>query len=447
MSKNQVHSIHSRKANGVSILTTQKNPISRPKTSLNSQNQAKVPHRTYNRTISAQKADRRPPPEPIPSYINPKQKKENKKKQQQNQTLTMQSYLDDPECIQLREQIMDDSDLSNIENEQLEKLILHLKEYSADCASKRMYDDASISNAMIDYINKELSMRGNQPVIDRSLEESYENDREKTMQRHKEEQENLVQKFEEKRERLELKLKNEMDDFEADWKDEMPKKYRKASSKLLDLIDKEKRLAKAGKFDEAKLVKKQVDEQEQKEVDQAQRQMIKDYKIAKQKLEVKQNNEREMFEKNYIHNLECLHAQQKLDLDHLDNRMNVVNQRQEEAAKEAPKVIPQHKSSLGTTEGPTRERVLPPLIAPNDEEKLAEYRKREAEKRKKSRAATANKTRSNGGSSQRSPAQNKNDDDLSLFVTKSKAAPEEQDTSDTMKDIIIDGIENRPNKN
>ena len=438
MSKNQPHSIHSKKANGVSILTTQKNPISRPKTSLNSQNQQRVTHRTYNRTISAQKADRRPPPEPIPSYIKKKDKQQQQQQNQQNQTLTMQKYLDDPECIELREQIMDNSDLSGIENEKLEKLILHLKEYSADCASKRMYDDASISNAMIDYINKELSMRGNEPVINTKLEEDYEKERDKILQRHQDQKQELTQRFDEKRERLEMKHQNELEDFEALWKDEMPKKYRKASSKLLDLIDKEKRLAKAGKFDDAKLVKKQVDEQEQREVDIAQRQMVKDYKIAKSKLESKQNSEKEAFEQNYIHSLECLNAQQKHDLDVLDNRLNVVNQRQEEQAKERPKVVPQHKSSLGTTEGPTRERVLPPLIAPNDEEKLAEYRKREAEKRKKSRATTANKTRSNGNSSQRSSTQDKNDDDdLSLFLTKSKAEPE----SNTMKDIIIDAVE------
>ena len=203
-----IRSIHAQKANGVSIISTQKTPISRPKTGMTNRDACRVPHRTYNRTISAQKADRRPQPEPIPSYIKPKQKKEmQKKQQQQNQNLTMQSYLDDPDCIQLREQIMDNSDLTDIENERLEKLLLHLREYSADCATKRMYDDASIANAMTEYINKELALRGNQIVIDRSLEESYENQREKTMQKHQEEQQELIEKFDKKRERLEQSLR------------------------------------------------------------------------------------------------------------------------------------------------------------------------------------------------------------------------------------------------
>ena len=447
MSKNQPQSIHARKANGVSIISTQKTPISRPKTGMTNRDASRVPHRTYNRTISAQKADRRPQPEPIPSYIKPKQKKEmQKKQQQQNQNLTTQSYLDDPDCIQLREQIMDNSDLTDIENERLEKLLLHLREYSADCATKRMYDDASIANAMTEYINKELALRGNQIVIDRSLEESYENQREKTMQKHQEEQQELIEKFDKKRERLEQKLKDEMDNFETEWKEEMPKRYRKASTKLLDLIDKENRLAKSGKFDEAKIVKQQVDQQEQKEVEQAQKQMIKDYKVAKHKLEQKQNNERELFERNYIHNLECLHAQQKIDLDYLDNRMNVVNIRQEEAAKESPKVIPQHHISMASSEGPQRERVLPPLIAPNDEEKIAEYNKREAEKRKRARTATANRqTRTENSFAKPIDAE----DDPSVFVTKSRAEPPNNENDDgnsgIMKDLIVDTI-NEANK-
>ena len=174
--------------------------------------------------------------------------------------------------------------------------------------------------------------------------------------------------------------------------------------------------------------------------------MIKDYKVAKHKLEQKQNNERELFERNYIHNLECLHAQQKIDLDHLDNRMNVVNIRQEEAAKESPKVILQHHISMASSEGPQREKFLPPLIAPNDEEKIAESNKREAEKRKRARTATVNRqTRTENSFAKPIDAE----DDPSVFVTKSRAEPPNNENDDgnsgIMKDLIVDTI-NEANK-
>ena len=107
MSKTIPQSLHSRKANGVAIIPTTKSPASRPKTGLKTRERA---YPTFKKTISAQKADKRPQPAPIPSYLKPTQKKEMQQKQEKS--LTMKSYLDDPDCISLREQLMDDSDLS-----------------------------------------------------------------------------------------------------------------------------------------------------------------------------------------------------------------------------------------------------------------------------------------------------------------------------------------------
>ena len=420
MSKTIPQSLHSRKANGVAIIPTTKSPTSRTKTSLKAKERG-LP--TYKKTISAQKADKRPQPAPIPSYLKPNQKKEMQQKQEKS--LTMKSYLDDADCISLREQLMDNSDLSEIETERLEKLLLHLREYSVDCAAKRQYDDAQLANSMMDYINKDIALRGNQIIVDRSLEDSYERESEELQAKHKDEQDSLNAKFDQKRERLEQSLKEELDKFEAEWKDEMPTKYRKASTTLLNLIDKEKRLAKSGKFEEAKLAKRQVDEQEAKEVEQQQKQMIKDYKIAKSKLDKKQNEKRELFENNYKHNMECLHAKQMIELSHLDNRMNVVNRIQEEKGRETPKVVPQVHVSMTSVEGQERERVLPPLIAPNDDEGIAEFRRKEAEKRKKAKSQASNKSNKSSVAEPQDVGE-----ESSLFLTKSQASPEEDNNKE-----------------
>ncbi|EAX90125.1 hypothetical protein TVAG_088180 [Trichomonas vaginalis G3] len=401
---NNQQSLHSKKAAGISLSSKAQSRIQTAKMA-----ERNIIKPSQQRRIEREKQKQKPP---IPSYI----KKENKKPEtpKNNENLTMKSYLDDPECIQLREDIANGGSISDVETEKLTVLTAHLREYAVQCGKERNYSEAKMANSIFDFVNGELSIRKSQVVVDRSLENKFEEDRNDLIQKHKEQRDDLTQRFNEKRKKLDEKLNEETEKFEEQWRTEMPRKYRKPSSALLELIDKEDRFAKAGDFDGAAIVKKEVDALEEKEARTAQKQMIKDYKSAKRKLENKQNSERETFENKYNHQLECLIAQQKIELEQSDNRMNVINQKQIEQLKEpvkSTKIMPAHaQTHIPVAQ---RERILPDLIAPNDEEKIQEFERKE---RERSESKQSN-----------SPDKASNKDDVELFITNAVAEPEPEE--------------------
>lgn len=392
-------SLHAKKATGISLSNKAQSRIQTAK-----QQDRNIIKPSQQRRIEREKQRQKPP---IPSYI----KKDNKKPEtpkKNNENLTMKSYLDDPDCIQLRQDIEHGASIADVEPERLQALNLHLREYAVQSAKERNYPEAKNANAMIDFVNSELQFRASQVVIDRTLENEYERGKDDTIQKHQKEREDLEERFNIKRENLENQLNQELDEFEEQWRTEMPRKYRKPSSTLLELIDKENRFAKAGDFDGAAIVKKEVDALEEKEARDAQRHMIRDYKAAKEKFLKNQQQKRDTLENKYSRQLDCLYAQQKLELDQLDNRMNVVNQKQiEQLNTKSGKIATAHASTHVMIQ--SRERVLPDLIAPNDEEKIQEFERKERE-RKKNAAK---------------PAKADEDEDVKLFITNAVAEAEQ----------------------
>lgn len=321
---------------------------------------------------------------PIPSYIGKNYQSNNSAR-----SLTTsfpqkkRSFLDDAELNELRETLFrDKSEVSDLSDKKLADLVCHLKEYAINAAKQRDYDNASLANSLLELVNAERNSRSSAVNVNKALEEQYEKRLYQLKQDHKKQRDDFEEEFSFKRQQMEQKLEVDIVNFERLWSNEMPRKYRKPSTFLLKLYDKESRLAKSKDFDAAKEAKIEVDMREQKEMELAQKQMNYDYQIAKEKLIKKQEEERDIFESTYNHYLECLIAKQRIELSHISNRLHVVSLRQEENLKHQ-----QNQKVHTSTQPISREvvqidhqRLLPPLIAPNDQRMIDKCNKERKEK-------------------------------------------------------------------
>jgi hypothetical protein len=264
--------------------------------------------------------------------------------------------------------------LTDIPTEQLERLLVHLREYSVDQTINRNYEIARDANLLYDEVRSQLQTRKNPESPCSDTEISFEALERKQSDHFEHQLREFDARWDLKKEQLSQKQETEIAAFEQKWREEIPNRYRKQSIKLSQLLEIEKHLGIIAEFDEAVVVRNEANALEQEEAELAQEQLVKDYSLARQKLDAGQAQEAQAFEQNREHNRAVLVAKQKVAMDFLANRALVLEVKQQQMARPRESsfdIIGQPPPEVGAVVRMGYQRrdeaqLLPRLIPPND---------------------------------------------------------------------------------
>ena len=227
------------------------------------------------------------------------------------------SFLNDPECISLRDKLLQEYDISGVEYEALGHLAVHLREYEHQLALDEKYVEARQINNLSNQVRSDLTNNHNlshfsssNSLLNKSGHKSSENLKSQSADETLESRlQQYDQETEQKRKYMLTRNEQNLERFDKYWAEEMPNKYRKPSQNLLSRKMAEKTLAKSGDYENALIIHKEIDELAQKEADIAQENLRKDYKAAKEHLLSKQQNEMNVFDINRYRGRQLLISQ------------------------------------------------------------------------------------------------------------------------------------------
>ena len=301
----------------------------------------------------------------------------------------------DQELEAAKHEIKRGKSLESFEIRKLESLISYLRERAILCASKRNYIEAIETDDIVKYIKQYLNNIVYQHEDNLPAKEAeFERAKEILRDQHREELFRFDEQTREKRMRIGDRHSEEVKNFEEKWRDEMPDKYRKPSAKLLGLFAHERKLALASKYDEADNYARQAEALRNIEMRNAQIALIKDYRIAKNRLFAAHSLEMEKFEDVRLHLRRVILSRQETERDKLRRREEVLEYQANEYTRPLESMLGTENREIPCKVSMTNVRyqlwgerngVLPPLLAPNDEvvEKSIEKAAKVATKRKK----------------------------------------------------------------
>lgn len=290
----------------------------------------------------------------------------------------VESMLLDSQCIKIRkhfENILEDEnknssklDFSQIETDQLNRFISHLREYTQHCAIEGNYEDARRTQNIESQAKSVLEKRTTKIKPTIKIVEDQKESKSNFEQRWRIKFNDYENETAEKREELQRKHAHETRVFERIWAREMPQKYRKPSQRLLQLMQIEKSLAISGEIDRADYVHTQVVNQTQIEIENAQSNLIHDYQIAKSKHLEKQSIEMDRFEQLRSHGKDLLDADYRAEMLRVNHRDLVVQVQVKESIIKAKmdQTPPTRSAGVPKNRDATITSLLPRLIAPND---------------------------------------------------------------------------------
>jgi hypothetical protein len=286
--------------------------------------------------------------------------------------------LADPDANSLRERLSDSPDFSDLTDDELILVITHLKEYVKCVAAGCDYNEARRSQALYDAAMNARYHR----VHDRVKSESprtrlaaTQREQEEIWQRELDE---FDRETEDKIAQLNARHETEMKEFELRWQeDETLRKYRKPSSRLLQLSRMEKFLARLRCFNEAEVVNLETRELTDRELAMSQAMINRDFHVAKEKLKEKQQREYELLVATQQHWRDCVVVRQNAEKAVLHNRENAVEQRQKEPCRTRESQLPTGRARPISSECGTRfggsapisfqyATVLPPVAPPEE---------------------------------------------------------------------------------
>lgn len=292
------------------------------------------------------------------------------------------------EIDSLRDQVLNNPDLSEIENDQLTKLFPVLREYAHQKGAQQDYDEAQKAFDISEQVLIELKSRhvttNNEEEVQGSFS-SRQNQFEAEWERRFEEYD---QKTEEKIQKLKEKQKEERDEFERAWNEDYPRRYRKPSAHLLQLKSIEKSYSVSCEFEKAKAIHAEAEALAQREYEIAQQNLFNDYNIALKQLNQKQQDDFENLIETRAHWRSIEKAKYDTEKTAYDKRSKVVVTRKAESeikARRKPKPTGDFSGTDFTMTVPEQQNdvLLPPLRPPNDPELLEEESKRRKEENKK----------------------------------------------------------------
>lgn len=241
------------------------------------------------------------------------------------------STLNDQKCIELRKQCQRDNTLENVSDEDLEKLLAHLREFEQQCGTRRDYDKANearemrkkvlhVMNHRSVYHIDEAARARDLKAIDKVIQ-----DREKNITRE-------INAYDKKTEEMKRQLRREQkrarDEFLKKWEDDQPNRYRKSSVQLLHLKSIEKSLVVAGDYTAAKEMQRIIVDKENAEVEEQQEILNDHFRAAKEKLVAEQQEAIENLEEQRKARKELSIMHMSADLQSVKNRKEVIRKKE-----------------------------------------------------------------------------------------------------------------------
>lgn len=308
------------------------------------------------------------------------------------------------ELASIRDQLSEEYDTSSISAQTLQYLVSYLRESSLKHALDEEYDVAEKDQELSEKVRVDIKNK----VVVGKPSEYLENDLRQKQEKYDDKLQNEVKKYdedtEERRNEFFRRKEEKFQEFEKEWsydnaeeseepeedgkkdgkkehKKDNLKKYRKPSSRLLELKKIEKSQAINKEFEQAKITHKEIEQMSQREKDVSQMQLIRDYRFALGNFEKYWNDQYKVFLMARSNNREILITELQKEKGNLDQRAHVVERRKEELKIARPTTIlnvrgarelPQGKSVAHQTEF-----LLPPLIAPTDKELIKQLRARQ----------------------------------------------------------------------
>ncbi|KAK8899446.1 hypothetical protein M9Y10_001762 [Tritrichomonas musculus] len=253
-------------------------------------------------------------------------------------TPSSQSFLNDPECISIRDRLLNGDDpnflSSKDENESpsfsmdlLQRLIIHLRELEERYAASANYQDAkkihSIQISVKDEINSRLQNQNANSISNNSNEVDYINTIKK---KHEQELNKFDNETNEKINNIEKLHQQSINRFEQSW-NEKTRQYRKPSQHLIELKKTERNLAMIGQYDQATIVNTEATNLAKEEAAEKQKKILDDYRKARQKLIEKQNRELQSIVSNRAEQRLIIESKQQRETQSAVNRNFVFQQR------------------------------------------------------------------------------------------------------------------------
>jgi hypothetical protein len=280
----------------------------------------------------------------------------------------VKSLLKNERCILLRERLLDDPDFASVGDEDLKRLISHLREYTRFCAIQEYYYHALQSQSLLDSAREELGMRIEANCPSDDLVRALEKSRARFARSSSDSREQYELETNEKREAILSQHRHETRVFERQWRRSKPHKYRKSSHLLIQLRQIEKTLAVETEIEKAMSIHAQVWDRTEIEAECAQQNLIRDYRVAREKHLHRQASELDRFEQQREEGARILEAKLRAKEQPLIHRDAVVRAKTACAVAKPRAADDRPVTSAGVPKQRhvEIEMLLPELVPPND---------------------------------------------------------------------------------
>ena len=286
-----------------------------------------------------------------------------------------ESLLNDSEMQELREKNWEKPNLSELDEEKINKFIDYLKEFASNSAFNGDFQSAKHAAFLTEQCKKAL--------IKIAQEESKQIEDDVPYEPINEKYDKLLveieQKYEQRFEGLQKKHQQELEKFDALWSDEKVMRYRKPSPKILQMSAILKNLIEAGDFDRAEAVDHELKKLQEEETQESQKNLINDYENALQRMKRTQRQEYDQILLFKQKEIDVVEAQRVNELTHAENRNKVLEKKREDAAKKKTKLIATQPVRFAAEQ----RTILLDLKPPNDPSFKAEEEKRRKEQSKR----------------------------------------------------------------
>jgi hypothetical protein len=287
----------------------------------------------------------------------------------------------------LREQLDDNPDMSQIESDKLSQLFCSLREFAHHKGLAAEYDTAQKALTLSDAVCQEFTRRHpREPPDPASLaaeSQAFEDHWREKMATFDQDSESRLAAMKDQQQK-------DFDDFEKLWSSDMPRRYRKASVRLLQLKRVERALARECEFERAKLIHGEAEAMGAHEQALQQENLTRDYHAARSRLIVKQQEDYENLVHTRAHERRILVQQYEREKIAPTNRAFVVEVKKKEIDK-GYRTVNKTKVAIGTNSGYSiagdksgaEDVLLDPLIPPNDPDYVANDKRSRSEAAKK----------------------------------------------------------------
>jgi hypothetical protein len=282
--------------------------------------------------------------------------------------------------------------MAKYEDEELEQVASHLRDRVSELTHDRNYRRAKNERALIDAISQELQQRKLDAATPAPVDEPTAEDREADLdQAYQARQGKLDASWAGKERAMQRRQTVQVERLDDIWAQEYRRRSQKRSSRLLNMDYIEEHLGYAQDFDGAEVVRGEVDDLEMRETADAQESLNSGYEMAQRQLKTDHIAERALFHQTKEHWDQVNAAWREARLCTIDNRARVLAQKSEDLVpqrEDSARIIVKRPPPVGAKVQNRRDkannppdRLLPPLLRPNDRANDDAKRRRRLEQR------------------------------------------------------------------